>query len=82
MKGPDVIDEIEKKLPKEMHPCRYCGGKAKEYAFPDRNFKGEQGYIGKVRCTECGKSVETFGHDIREALVMAKSYWCRGIYDV
>ena len=59
-----------------------CGGKAKEYAFPDRNFKGEQGYIGKVRCTECGKSVETFGHDIREALVMAKSYWCRGIYDV
>ena len=82
MKSPDVIDEIEKKLPPEMRRCRYCGGTAREYAYPDRNYKGDYGFVGKVRCTECGGSVEAFGYDIRSALVIAKSYWCRGICDV
>lgn len=82
MKSPAVIDAIEKKLPSELRRCRYCGGKAKEYAFADRNYRGERCFVGKVRCNECGVSVEAFGYDIRSALVMAKSYWCRGIYDV
>lgn len=79
MKSEKVINEIEKTLPQKLRICRYCGQEAREYVRADRNFIGDKGFIATVKCTGCGASVSAFGKDIRSALVMAKSYWCKGI---
>lgn len=81
MKTPEVIDKIEKSLPEKFRLCRYCGSEAREFVRADRNFRGDEGFIATVKCTGCGVSVFAFGPDIRSALVMAKSYWEKGIYD-
>ena len=81
VKSPEVIDKIEKSLPEKLRHCRYCGGQAREYVNGGRSFKGDEGFVGTVKCTDCGTSVTAFGRDVREALVMAKWYWCRGIYE-
>lgn len=82
MKSPEVIDKIEKTLPQTLRKCRYCGESAKEYVRADRNYEGTMGFIAMVRCSGCMASVFAFGLDERSALVMAKSYWERGICDV
>lgn len=82
MKSPEVINRIEKSLPQTLRKCRYCGEGAEEYVRADRNYDGTRGYIATVRCTGCGVSVFAFGLDIRLALVMAKSYWEKGVCDV
>lgn len=82
MKSPAVIDEIEKTLPKQPRRCHYCGQEAREYVRADSNFSGDKGFVATIRCTGCGISVFAFGLDIRSALVMAKSYWERGVCDV
>lgn len=81
MKSPEVIDKIEKSLPEKLRPCRYCGSEAREYVRDGRNFRGDEGFVATVRCKGCNTSVMAFGQSERSALVMAKSYWCRGICD-
>lgn len=81
MKTPEAIDKIEKSLPQKLRICRYCGQEAREYVRADRNFIGDKGFIATVKCTGCGASVFAFGKDIRSALVMAKSYWEKGVCD-
>lgn len=82
MKSAKVIDMIEKTLPDKLRPCRYCGGEAEEHIREDRNSKGERGFVSKIKCTVCGRSVEYFAPDRRSASVMARHYYLRGIYDV
>ena len=81
VKSAKVIDEIEKALPEKLRPCRYCGGEAKEYIREDRNSKYEKGFVSKIKCAGCGRSVEYFALDRRSASVMARHYYGRGIYD-
>ena len=81
MKTPEVIDKIEKSLPQKLRICRYCGQEAWEYVRADRNFIGDKGFIATVKCTGCGASVFAFGSDIRSALIMARSYWEKGVCD-
>ena len=81
MKSAAVIDRIEQTLPQKLRACRYCKQDAREYVRQDVNFKGEQGFIATVKCTGCGASVFAFGLDIHSALVMAKSYWEKGVLD-
>ena len=81
MKSKRVIDEIEKALPEKLRRCRYCKEQPREYVRQDVNFRGDRGYAATVKCTGCGASVFAFGFDIRSALVMAKSYWEKGVFD-
>ena len=52
-----------------------------EYVRADVNFDGASGFVATVRCTGCGISVFAFGSDIRSALIMARSYWEKGVCD-
>lgn len=81
MKTARVIDEIEKELPETLRRCRYCGGVPEIYVRADRNFRGEEGVVGTIKCTGCFVSVSSFERDERSAIVMAKSWWQRGILD-
>lgn len=81
MKSPEVIDKIEKTLPKQPRRCHYCGHEPREYVRADVNFDGASGFVATMRCTGCGISVFAFGSDIRSALIMAKSYWEKGVCD-
>lgn len=81
MKSTKVIDEIEKTLPEKLRPCRYCGGEAKEHIREDLNSRGEKGFVSKIKCTVCGRSVEYFALDRRSASVMARNYYQKGVYD-
>ena len=89
MKSPEVIDKIEKTLPKQPRRCHYCGHEPREYVRADVNFDGARdvnfdgarGFVATVRCTGCGISVFAFGSDIRSALIMARSYWEKGVCD-
>lgn len=81
VKSAKVIDEIEKTLPEKLRPCRYCGGEAEEYIREDRNSKYEKGFVSKIKCAGCGRSVEYFALDRRSASVMARNYYQKGVYD-
>ena len=81
MKSKAVIGEIEKTLPEKLRPCRYCRGEPELTVREDVNYKGDKGYIAKVRCKSCGISVEAFAEDKRTASVMVRSYYQRGIFD-
>ena len=81
MKSKAVIGEIEKTLPEKLRPCRYCRGEPELTVREDVNYKGDKGFIAKVRCTGCGISVEAFAEDKRTASVMVRSYYQRGIFD-
>lgn len=81
MKSEKVINEIEKTLPQKLRVCRYCGAEAKVRVSTGRNFNGDMGFVGTVKCTGCYISVSAFGEDARSASVMARSYWERGIYE-
>lgn len=82
MKSPEVINKIEKTLPKQPRRCHYCGHDPREYVRADVNFDGANGFVATVRCTGCGISVFAFGPDIRSALIMARSYWEKGVCDL
>ena len=81
MKSKAVIGEIEKSLPVKLRPCRYCRGEPELTVREDVNYRGDRGYIAKVKCKSCGISVETFSVDRHTASVMARSYYQRGIFD-
>lgn len=81
MKSAAVIDRIETTLPAKLRRCRYCREEPREYVRQDVNFRGEKGFVATVKCTGCGASVFAFGKDIRSALVMARSYWEKGVLD-
>lgn len=81
VKSAKVIDEIEKTLPEKLRPCRYCGGEVEEHIREDRNSKGERGFVSKIKCAGCGRSVEYFALDRRSASVMARNYYQKGVYD-
>ena len=81
MKSKTVISEIEKSLPVKLRPCRYCRGEPELTVREDVNYKGDKGFIAKVKCKSCGISVEAFAEDKRTASVMVRSYYQRGIFD-
>lgn len=81
MKSKAVISEIEKSLPVKLRPCRYCRGEPELTVREDVNYKGDSGYIAKVKCKSCGISVEAFAADKHSASVMARSYYQKGVFD-
>ena len=81
VKSKTVISEIEKSMPVKLRSCRYCRGEPELTVREDVNYKGDKGYIAKVRCKSCGISVEAFAEDKRTASVMVRSYYQRGIFD-
>lgn len=81
MKSKNVVDRIEKSLPIKLKPCRYCMGEPELIIREDVNYRGEKGYVAKVKCKSCGISVETFSTDKRTASVMVRSYYQKGIFD-
>lgn len=81
VKSKAVISEIEKSLPVKLRPCRYCRGEPELTVREDVNYKGDKGFIAKVKCKSCGISVETFAADKHTASVMVRSYYQRGVFD-
>lgn len=81
-KNAQIIDEIEMNTPAELSPCPGCGAPADiEIKVTDKCGEGA-GYICKIFCTKCHKSVSVFSYKHRDAVVRARSFWCRRILDL
>ena len=81
MKKQEVIDKFEKEFSGELRKCRYCGSGASQNTIEDINFSGHKGWKSTIRCNGCLVSVAGFGDSKKEAEVMARSYWQRGILE-
>lgn len=68
-------------MSEKLKPCRYCGGKIKQYTHEGRSFIGQHGYISVCYCICCGMQVKAFDENPIEAERKAAGYWNRGIYD-
>lgn len=81
-KAANIIDEIDLNTPEELPPCFGCGSLADtEIKITDQCGEGT-GYICKIFCTKCHKSVSVFSYKRRDAVVRARSFWCRRILDL